>query len=95
VRRTNFDVGTYLAGAGADPAGAAEADVLMSTGARRQKHLLRRRRHCRCGSPPAVHTNDAGVVDAEPELADADADSGGRSDRVMWMWTALRTLTSR
>ena len=92
MRRINADVGTHLAGT---DAGAAEADVLMSTGARRQKHLLRRPRHYhyRCGSPPAEHTNDAGVVDAEPELADADAD--GRSDPVMCMWRALRTRTSQ
>ena len=92
MRRINADVGTYLAGA---DAGAAEADVLMSTGARRQKHLFRRPRHCRCGSLPAEHTNDADVVFAEPEPADSDADSGGRSDPVMWMWKALRTRTSQ
>ena len=93
MRRTNADLGRHLAGAGA---GAAEVDVLMSTGARKEKRLLRRRRHCRRGSPPAEHTNDAGVVGAEPELADADADadSGGRSGPVMWMWRVLRTRTS-
>ena len=85
MRQTDADVGTCLAGAGA---GVAEADVLMSTGAHRQKRLLCCCCHCCCGFSPAEHTNDAVVVDAKPELADADADadSGGRSSPVMWMY---------
>ena len=96
MRQTNVVVETYLAGAGA-----AEADVLKSTGAHRQKYFLRRRRHCCCDSPPAEHTDDAGVVGVELEPADADADVDvdadvdGRSDRVMWMWRAIWTLTNR
>ena len=98
MRRTNIDVGTYLAGTGVVNIvfGAAEAGVLVSTGARRQKHFLRRRCHSHYSLDPAGHTDYAVVVDAEPELADADAGSGGPdTDRPMSMSRALRTLTSR
>ena len=56
--------------------GAAEADILMSTGACKQKHLhfrtcRRRRRFC---SPPAGH---AGVIDTEPGPGVVGADRSG------------------
>ena len=75
--------------------GAAEADVLMSAGARKQKDVRRRTRRCRCSLDPAGHTNDVGVVDVELELelAVADADSVG-PDANSWSNRALRTLTS-
>ena len=82
--------------------GAAETDVLMAMGVRKQRHahrgrlLRRRRRRYRCISPPAGHANDAGVVVAESGPADADSswlDTYSWSDSVMWR--ALRNLTSR
>ena len=111
MRQTNVDVGTCpAAGVGFDAgvniaSDAAEGDVLMSRGARKQKHPRRRTRRrlrhhrrprCRCSSPPAEHINDAGL--AEPELAVADADSSG-PDTHSWsgrvMWKAPQTPTSR
>ena len=49
MQRINVDVGAYLAGTGAVniASGAAETDVLMSTGARKRKHVRRQTRHCR------------------------------------------------
>ena len=76
MRRTSVDVGTFLADA-ADAvniaSGEAEPDVLMSTGAHKQKYL-RCRTRCRLRSPPAGYTNDAAVMDAEPESADVGVD---------------------
>ena len=99
MRRTNADVGTCLA-ADADAvniaSGAAEGDFLLSTGARRQKHLRRRtrrrrrrRRRCRCKSPPPGHTNDA-----EPVPAVADAGSSGPDTHSWWDRAMLRALQS-
>ena len=105
------DVGTYLAGAGAGvdadavniASGVAEADILMSTGARKQKHLLcrtRRHRRRRCNSPFAENTNYAEMVHAEPETEPdiAGADSSGQDTHSRWdraIWRALQTRTSR
>ena len=99
MQRTNVDVGTCIAAAGVDTQagavntapGVAEADVLMSAGACKQKDVRRRTRRCRCSFDPAGHTD---VVDAELELAVADADSVG-PDANSWSYRALRTLTSR
>ena len=85
--------------------GVAEADALLTWGARKQKHLRRRtrrrrrrRRRRHCSSPPAGHTNGGDVVDAEPEPAVAGAGSSGLDTHSWWdhaMSRALPTRTNR
>ena len=111
MRWTIVDVGTCLAAAAAGvdadavniASGAAEVDILVSTGAGKQKHLLyrtRRHRRRRCNSPLAENTNHAEMVHAEPETepAVADPDSSGPDTHSWWdraMWRALQTRTSQ